>query len=205
MCTSQAANQVEKMEKHKQLLTDLYYYFSKSAKRVAGVKAIQEILESPKLKIKEMHSVRWFAFYSVLETVYRSWDALVTYFANHKNDAKAVGFLKKLTQIENVATMYYLMDIMPWVTQLNSTFQKEDLDVSIIQACISTTLTEIAKVKEGSGYYTKKLDESLKQNESEKWHMGAGGHEISYSETQKAQAIKSRDAFIDNLTEQINA
>ena len=137
-----------------------------------------------------MHSVRWFAFYSALEIVYRSWDALVTYFANHKNDAKAVGFLKKLAQVENVA---------------NSIFQKEDLDVSIIQACIFTTLGEIAKVNEGSGYYAKKLDESLKQDESGKWHMGAGGHEISYSETQKAQAIKSRDAFIDNLTEQITA
>ena len=117
------------------------------------------------MKIKEMHSVRWFAFYCAIETVYRSWDALVTYFANHKNDAKAVGFLKKLTQVENVA---------------NSIFQKEDLDVSII---ISTTLSEIAKVNEESGYYTKKLDESLKQDESGKWHMGAGGHEISHSET----------------------
>ena len=130
LCTSQAANQLEKMEKYRQLLTDLYYYFSKSAKRVAGLKAIQEILESPPLKIKEMHSVRWFAFYSALETVYRSWDALVTYFANHKNDAKAVGFLKKLTQVENVA---------------NSIFQKEDLDVSIIQACISTPLLKLPK------------------------------------------------------------
>ena len=101
LCTSQAANQVEKMEKYKQLLTDLYYHFSKSAKRVAGLKAIQEIVESPKLKIKEMHSVSWVAFYSSVETVYRSWDALVTNFANHKKDAKAVGFLKKLTPIEN--------------------------------------------------------------------------------------------------------
>ena len=177
LCTSQAANQVEKMEKYRQLLTDLYYYFSKSAKRVAGLNAIQEILESPQLKIKEMHSVRWFAFYSALETVYRSWDALVTYFADHKNDAKAVGFLKKLAQVENVA---------------NSIFQKEDLDVSIIQACIPTTLGEIAKVNEGSGYYVKKLEESLKQDESEKWHMGAGGHEISYSETQKGSGYQKQ-------------
>ena len=71
--TSQAANQVEKMEKYKQLSTDLYYHFSNSAKCVAGLKAIQEIVESPKLKIKEMHSVPWVAFYSALETVYRSW------------------------------------------------------------------------------------------------------------------------------------
>ena len=140
------------------MLTDLYYYFSKSAKCVAGLKAIQEILESPKLKIKEMHSVRWFAFYSALENVYRSWDAIVTYFANHKNDAKAVGFLKKITQVENVETMYYLMDIIPWVTQLKSIFRKEDVDVSIIQACISTTLSEIAKVKEGSGYFANSMN-----------------------------------------------
>ena len=208
LCTSQAANKVEKMEKYRQLLTDLYYYFPKSAKRAAGLKAIQEVLQSPKLKMKEMHAVRWFAFYSALETVYRSWDALVTYFANHKNDAKAVGFLKKITQVENVATMYYLMDVIPWVTQLNSNISERGstyVDVSIIRACVSSTLSEIAKVKEGSGFYTKKLDESLKQDESGKWHMGAGGHEISYSETRKAQAIKSRDAFIDNLTEQITA
>ena len=78
LCTSQAANQGEKMEKYRQLLIDLYYYFSKSAECVTGLKAIQEILESPKLKIKEMHSVQWFAFYSALETVYRSRDAHVT-------------------------------------------------------------------------------------------------------------------------------
>ena len=85
--------------------------------------------------MKEMHAVRWFAFYSALETVYRSWDALVTFFANHRNDAKAAGFLKKQTQVENAATMYYLMDVIPWLTQLNQIFQKEDLDVSIIRAC----------------------------------------------------------------------
>lgn len=106
-----------------------------------------------------MRAVRWFAFYSALETVFRSWDALVTYFANHRNDAKAVAFLKKLTQVQNVATMYYLMDVIPWLTQLNQIFQKEVLDVSIIRTCISTTLKEIGEVKKGNGFYTKKLTE----------------------------------------------
>ena len=131
LCSSQAASNVATMEKYRQLLTDLYYYFSKSSKRTAGLKAIQEALQSPKLKVKKMHAVRWFAFYSVLETVFRSWDALVTYVANHRNDAKAVGLLKKPTLVQNVATMYYLMDVIPWLTQLNQIFQKEDLDVSI--------------------------------------------------------------------------
>lgn len=91
---------LQQWRKHRQLLTDLYYYFSKFSKRTAGLKAIQEVLQSPKLKVKEVHAVRWFAFYSALETVFRSWDALVTHFANHRNDARAVGFLNKLTQIK---------------------------------------------------------------------------------------------------------
>ena len=33
--------------------------------------------------------------------------------------------------------------------------------------------------------------------------MGAGGHELAYSEARKAQAIRSRDEFIDQLTEEI--
>ena len=60
----------------------------------------------------------WFAFYSVLETVFRLWGALVTHFANHQNDAKAAGFFKKRPQVQNVVTMYYLMDVIPWLTQL---------------------------------------------------------------------------------------
>lgn len=87
--------------------------------------------------------------------------------------------------------MFYLVDvIIPWVTCLNSIFQTEDLDVSVIKACTSTTLSEITKVKEGGGFYTKKLGESLKQSNCRKWHMSAGGHEIAYSEARKAKAIK---------------
>ena len=118
--------------------------------------------------MKEMHAVRWFAFYSALEYVYRSWGALVTCFVNHSYDAgsKAAGVFKKLTQVENVATMYYLMDVIPWLTQLNQIFQKEDFDVSIVRACISTHLKEIGKGGKGEGPYTKKLAETLKQDDS---------------------------------------
>ena len=79
LCTSHAANNVENMEKNRQLLTDLFYYFSKSAKPAAALKVIQKVLQSPHLKMKEMHAVRWFPLYNALETVYRLWDALVTH------------------------------------------------------------------------------------------------------------------------------
>jgi len=70
------------MEKYRQLLTDLYYYFSNSAKHTAGLNATQEVLQSPQLKMKVMHAVN-----NAMETVHALWDALVTYFAEHKKDA----------------------------------------------------------------------------------------------------------------------
>ena len=82
LCTSQAASDIVKL-KNQQIVTDIYYYFSKSAKRSQGLKKIQEILESDVLKIKEVHSVRWFFFYNALYAIYHSWGALVTYFASH--------------------------------------------------------------------------------------------------------------------------
>ena len=61
--------------------------------------------------------------------------------------------------------MYYLMDVISWLTQLNQIFQKEDFDASIVRACISTTRKEIGKVRKGEGLYTKKLAETLKQDD----------------------------------------
>ena len=47
-------------------VTGLIWRGPKSAKRTAGLKRVQEVLESDVLKIKEVHSVCWFSFYNSL-------------------------------------------------------------------------------------------------------------------------------------------
>ena len=83
LCTRQAASNIAKLKNYQQIITDIYYYFSKSAKRSQGLKKVQEVLESDVLKIKEVHSVCWFSFYNALYAIYHSWGALVTYFPSH--------------------------------------------------------------------------------------------------------------------------
>ncbi|XP_070576346.1 uncharacterized protein C17orf113-like [Ptychodera flava] len=80
LCTSQAADGIPYLKKYRQTLTDIYYYFKRSAVRTEGVKEIQAILDDPSLKYKEVHDVRWFSFYAALETIYRTYGSLVTYF-----------------------------------------------------------------------------------------------------------------------------
>ena len=64
------------MKKVKETLTSIYYFFKASSVRSDLLKGVQAVLNSPQLKMKEIHEVRWFAFYDSLRTVYESWEAL---------------------------------------------------------------------------------------------------------------------------------
>ena len=99
LCTSQAAEGVPAMKDYQETLTSLFLYFKGSAVRSATLASIQELLNEPTLRFKEVYSVRWLSFFLALETVYRNLEALLTYFTdnNHKQDAKAIGLKKKVS------------------------------------------------------------------------------------------------------------
>lgn len=55
LCVSQVAEKVK--------------HLKKSALRTERLKAVQEVLNEPQLKFKEIHRVRWLSFYKLLETL----------------------------------------------------------------------------------------------------------------------------------------
>jgi len=132
LCTSQAANGIPAIKQYQEWITSLYYYFKKSACREAELHKVQEVLQSPTLRYKEIHEVRWLSFYEPLEAVYRTLDALITYFNSRDapKDPKAKGLLKKLATTKFFYITYMLMDTMSIVTRLCLAFQAEDLDVA---------------------------------------------------------------------------
>lgn len=138
LCTSQAANGIPAIKQYQEWITSLYYYFKKSACREAELNKVQEVLQSPTLRYKEIHEVRWLSFYEALEAVYRTLDALITYFNSRDapNDLKSKGLLKKLATTQFFYITYMLMDTMSIVTRLCLAFQAEDLDVA--KAKVST-------------------------------------------------------------------
>ena len=52
-----------------------------SSKRASRLKQLQEVLDDPCLRIKEIHSLRWLSYYNALTTVCRILDSLLTYLA----------------------------------------------------------------------------------------------------------------------------
>ena len=133
--TSQAADKVKDLDKVKEVVTAIYYYFKHAPVRKANLSKIQDMLNAPQLHFKDVHEVRWFAFYDALQTLYQSWEPLAVHLEQVKDD-KGQGILKWLKHFSFLAVLNMLMDVIPLLTQFNLVFQKEDLDLGSISPAV---------------------------------------------------------------------
>ena len=88
LATSQAADAVPLVKEFLSTLTNLFYYFKHSTVRIETLKAIQKALQNEEIRMKEVHEIRWSAFYNCLDAVYRSIVPLMVYFKGVKAKAK---------------------------------------------------------------------------------------------------------------------
>ena len=58
LCTAQAASTVPAMKRYQEWMTSLFYYFRASPTRQSELQRVQNVLEHPTLKYKEIHAVR---------------------------------------------------------------------------------------------------------------------------------------------------
>ncbi|XP_052085604.1 zinc finger protein 862-like [Mytilus californianus] len=133
LCTSQAAEGVPLMKHYQEWLTSVFYYFKASPTREGELHEVQSVLNLPILKCKEIHAVRWLSCFEAVQAVYRSLDALISYFHKRQasKDPKAKGLLKKMATTSFIYITYMLMDVLPIVSKLCLTLQKQDLDVAV--------------------------------------------------------------------------
>lgn len=96
-CTSQAGDKMPPIKPYQKVITNIYYYFKYSSCRNVKMKSIMCLLDSPKLKFREVHSVRWLRFNNALDVIYRSMGPLLTYLAEAlRKNPKALGLKKKV-------------------------------------------------------------------------------------------------------------
>ena len=177
LCTSQAATDIPALKGYQQIIIDIYYYFRKSAKRTAGIKRVQEALESDVLV----------GFPSTMH--FMPFTVPGVHFATH---AKANRFLKKITQYEFIGITHFLMDIIPITTQLNLVFQKEDLDLAAVTPVVETTLQPV-KFSCERGKHRRELKEKIKQEGSD---STLEEHLIKVNKNQKSAVQKAKDDFV---------
>ncbi|XP_060606407.1 zinc finger protein 862-like [Ruditapes philippinarum] len=202
LCTSQAAESIPYLKKYKEILTNIFYHFKHSSLRTANLSKIESVLNDKQLKIKEIHSVRWFAFYSALEAIFHTWGSLVTYFEQEKQAEKggtAKGIHSQLTQFEFVGVTYLFMDIMPILTKLSLSFQKQDIDISLVQPLIQSTISQLEHLKQNNGHYMQLFNTALTEN-----GLDLRDHSISASKNKQKHLSNIRSDFIQKIIAQLN-
>ncbi|PFX15955.1 hypothetical protein AWC38_SpisGene19803 [Stylophora pistillata] len=131
LCTSQAANGIPYLAKFKEILTDLYRYFDKSA--LQSLAEFETIFEHPELEIKEVFDIRWLSFYGALETMYRTRPSLPAYVESRHHPR---GFKKSLKEFNIIATLCMMMDVILILTFISLALQKEHVELASVQAQI---------------------------------------------------------------------
>ena len=116
------AGSVLHRKKFKPTLSQLFYFYQNSPVRMSGLKAIQELLETPTLKLKRAADTRWLSHESACRTLVKVLPAVLVSLgreAEERGDALAHGLSKVVRQYNFIATLYMMCDILPVITRLS--------------------------------------------------------------------------------------
>ena len=149
LAASQAGNVFPEIVKFKKILQQLYAFYSRSAVRSAGLKAIQELLHETLQetgKVPNPAPTRWLA---LGECVTKLRDILLSVMVSleregeERGDIKAVGLFHLMRKLNFVATLVLLCDVLPPINCLSLEFQKTKLDFSKVNITLRATLSSL--------------------------------------------------------------
>ena len=81
--------------------------------------------------------------------------------ASENGEPTAHGLFKFMKCYKFVACLYLLSDVLPHLSRLSRIFQKEDVDLSLVQPCLKTTIDAIKEYMHCPGPNLSKVDDVL--------------------------------------------
>ena len=163
LASSHAADGIPYVKKFQNILRQLYDYFDKSSVRMAGLLAIQNLVQE-KGRLLAPCSTRWLSTERSVTRLKGSFVSVVLSLqreGEERCDAKAVGLSKLITKYRFVMTMLLLCDTLPHVSHLSKCFQISDCDYSIIPRMLTSTIHSLEQLQTVDGFNLKGLDSYL--------------------------------------------
>ena len=160
---SQAADCILYDKKFQSIMRQLFDYFDKSSVRMAGLQAIQNLVQE-KGRLLAPCSTRWLSteqsvtrlkgcFISVILSLQRE--------GEERSDAKAVGLSNLITQYRFVCTMLLLCETLPQHFLTSLINQISDCDYSSIPRMLTSTIHSLEQLQTVDGFNLKGLGGNL--------------------------------------------
>ncbi len=148
----------------KPTLRQLFYFYENSTVRMHGLKAIEELLGTPELKLKKALDTRWLSHDAACQTLMRILPAVIASLereASERGEAIAVGLSRVVQTFKFIATLYMMCDVLPKVARLSRIFQLSAIDLSQLNAHVSVTVQSLNELINHSGDNFSKLKSDI--------------------------------------------
>lgn len=148
----------------KPTLSQLFYFYENSSVRMSGLKAIEQLLQTPELKLKKAGDTRWLSHDLACQSLMKVLPAVIASLereAQERGDALAHGLYKVVRNYNFVATLYMMNDVLPIVSRLSRTLQTSELDLSVLHGLVTSTTETLQQLVDNPGVYMKKLDSDI--------------------------------------------
>ena len=164
LAAAHASDSVPYLKQFKSILQTLFFFYQNSAVRMANLHLIQEILNDPLIKCKLAKDVRWLSHDIAIKALIRTLPSILVSLdreSSENGEPTAHGLYKFMKSYKFVATAYLLSDILPHLSRLPRIFQEENVDLSLVQPCLKTTIDTINKYKDAAGPNLSKVDQEI--------------------------------------------
>ena len=199
LASSQAATSVAYLKTFDSHLTTLYYHFANSAVREASLHEVQAVMGEAVLRLKKAIHTRWLSHDQAVMAIRRTLSSLIVTLEREvaeKDDAVARGLVKAMNSHQFVATIYLLSDVLPHLTTLSLVFQRQAVDLSLVQPQVSATIASIKFLRSKPGPILNQLDNTLTELSS---NFG-----LKVTEEMKTHfQVSIREPYIDKLVENL--
>ena len=131
LASGQASNQVKYLNERKQHLLTLWKYFHFSAVRSAQLRSMQDVMDSPELKIvKEVHT-HWLSHKTAIAVLLHSLSAI-------------------LVMLQQQTDPILLNEVLSAINRLSLTFQQSAIDLTIVSPLLKSTIQTLDNLEQES-------------------------------------------------------
>ena len=151
LAAKQAGTEFPIVQRFKRVLNQLHAFYSRSAVRNAGLKAVQKLLHESDCpeesgKVANPAETRWLALgdcATKLKNIITSVIISLEREASERADMKAAGLVNLMTRFEFLATLELLCQVLPTINRLSAKFQESKIDFSAVNTSLKATVASL--------------------------------------------------------------
>lgn len=163
---------------------------------------MQELLDEPKLSVKEPYSIRWLGLKNAVEAIYDSYGALLATLSSLSDEnSTAKGLYKYFASYKTALLLAFMLDVHTVLGVLCCDLQAKNLIFSDVPPLIDSTVEKIDSMKSEEGDGLVEMRNSIVVKDEKAFYKG---DELKYySEEIESQFSSVKVKYLDNLARNI--